>query len=99
MPLSVGLPDNLSIGTIWTATTDNSGEPTTPVKPSTASTYKDIVEAIESCNQSQDKDHYIVRWNAVREYLIRKNPAYQVLTVKQLRDKYKYMKKVKKIMK
>ncbi|XP_063875078.1 uncharacterized protein LOC135108260 [Scylla paramamosain] len=99
MPLSVGLPDDLSVGTIWTAKTDNSGEPRTPVKPSTASTYKDIVEAIESCNQSQDKDHYIVRWNAVREYLIRKNPAYQLLTVKQLRDKYKYMKKVKKMMK
>ena len=89
----------MSVGTILTTKTDMTGESSSPVKPATAATYKDIVEAIEACNTSGDKKRYLIRWTEVRNYLISKNSAYELYTEKQLKNRYKYLKKAKRVLK
>ncbi len=98
-PLSGPLPDNISVGTLVSIQTDGRGEDLLPSKHTATSTYADMLEAVNVCNQSKDQKCYIIRWNEVKQFLVSKDKTYEQYSVQQHSYKYKYLKKAKKLLK
>ncbi len=89
----------VSVRTLVSIQTDGRGEDLLPSKHTATSTYADMLEAVNVCSQSKDQKCYIIRWNEVKQFLVSKDKTYEQYSVQQLRYKYKYLKKAKKLLK
>ena len=58
--------------------------------------FRDMTAAIRQCNRSTDKDCVIVKWSEVKGFLEQGNPTYKDIDVDKLKNKYKYLKRLKK---
>lgn len=88
-------PEGVSVGSFSSSAESIQGT-TRHEKPPSAKMYKDITEAMEACSKSDEVGRFAVKWINVRKKLMEKNAFYASLTPYNIRDKYKYLKRMKK---
>lgn len=88
-------PEQLSLGTLESELSTSLSLPQEE-KSDSAKVYNEIASAVKKCNMSRDANKYVVNWSKVLTLLAEKDPTYRSWNKEKVRDKFKYLNKVRK---